>query len=414
MAEYSDWKEAKYQEKITKIFQILGTEFYTFLSDISEKRKLPKLNKDIDEKIVDIVKREYPSFFGDEGSRPDIYIETNKGNIIIFELKPGVDFNPIQLHNHHNNMKEWMEEEENIGKNYLGCIGIFNKDSERDELDFADDALFWIGWDSVYKSLNELKIQVLDNKLRNNIDRILSETPVIKLNDVLKQQLLRESEEDTLFNTIKSSVLVIEFMDQLIHQMNLERILKRYEKIDGNESAKILSDKVSDLYDSIKRTMEGVYKVKDYCAKIEYDEYNSWIRMILKNYRGGIDIEFKPLMIQAEDYIIIRLWMQSGSKYSMLKPLVKLYHENIDGFNEFQEILSENNISWYFKFGQGDPINVTKENMEMVEQRQFLPIYCDKKIFVYNKGQDEIYLEISETIPILENVYSTLLELSDS
>ena len=413
MSVVSDWKEAKYQEKLTQIFQIIGTDFYTFLSEISEKRKLPKLNKDIDEKIGEIVKREHPSFSGEEGSRPDIYLETNKGNILIFELKPGADFNPAQLQNHHNNMEEWMEEEENIGKNYLGCVGIFNRDSERDNLDFDEQNMFWIGWDSVYKALNELKIQILDSKLRNDIDRILSETPVIRLNDVLKQQLLRESKKENLFNTIKISVLVIEFMDQLNHQMNLEQILKRYEKIEGNESNKILSDKVSVLYESLKRTIDGVYKIKDYCAKIEVDEYSSWIRMILKNYRGGIDIEFKPLTIQAKDYLILRLWMQSGSKYSMLKPLVKLFHEKLEKFKEFEKILVENDVNWYCKFGSADPINVTKENMKIIEQRQFLPIYCEKKIYVFNKGQDEILSEISETIPILVDVYSTLLELAD-
>ncbi|MEA2032022.1 MAG: hypothetical protein U9N41_00350 [Euryarchaeota archaeon] len=75
-----DWKEKKFQEKLVQIFEIIGTNFYYILSNVSDKRILPDLDKEKDEKII-AVRREYPAFAGEQGSRPDIYIETNKGNV---------------------------------------------------------------------------------------------------------------------------------------------------------------------------------------------------------------------------------------------------------------------------------------------------------------------------------------------
>lgn len=404
-----DWKEQKFQEKLAQIFEIAGTDFYYILSKVSDKSTLPSLDKEKDEKIVR-VNQEYPTLTGDQGSRPDIYVETNKGNVIIFELKPADDYDEQQLDNHDSNMKKWIEEEDNKGKTYLGTVLILNRDSERDNLNFGSSAIYWIGWDNIYKALSELKINILDSKLRNDIDKILSVTPINKVNETLKNQLLRETEKSTLFNTIRTTVLVVELMDQLKSQMNLEEMLKKYEPIEGNEAHNELTEKVNVLFNSIWKAISKEFQTRDYCAKIERSDYNELVTLRLKDWRGWIEINFKPHINQAHDYLIVRLYMQSGKKYSMLTPLIALYRDNLQKFEEIEKSFEDNKVSWYCKYGNSPPINVEKKNISEIEQREYLPIYCDKKIKIYGRETDEIYTDIAETIPILVDVYLLLLD----
>lgn len=404
-----DWKEQKFQEKLTQILEIIGTDFYHILSTVSEKRKLSILDKDKGETIT-IVKREYPTFLGEQGSRPDIYLETNKGNIIVLELKPNEDYDEEQLKKHDKNMKKWIEEEENKGKAYQGTTLILNKDSERDDLQLGYESISWIGWDSIYKSLTELKINILDSQLRNSIDKILTETPVNKLNETLKNQLLRETEKSSLFNAIRTTVLVVELMDQLKSQMNLEEILKRYEPIKGTESHKEVTDKSRVLFNSLLKAVTKEFLVKDYSAKIEKSEYSDFITLRLKEWRGWIELDLRPLINKAQNSILLRLYMQSGPKYSLLKPLINLYHTNIQKFEEIEKTFQEKGIKWYCQFGSSPPIIVNKKNMPDIEKRALSPIYCDKKIKVYGRETDEIYTDIAELIPILVDVYQLLLD----
>lgn len=403
-----NWKEQKFQEKLAQILEIIGTDFYYIFSEISEERELPFLDKDKDEKIIN-VKREFPTFQGEQGSRPDIYLETNKGNIIVFELKPNENFDENQIENHDQNMKNWVKEDENKGKVYKGVILLLNRDSERDNLNFKNNNIFWTGWDSIYKALTELKINILDSTLRNDIDRILSETPVIKLNETLKNQLLRETDKSSIFKTIRTTVLVIELMDQLKSQMGLEEILKRYEPIKGIESHKEITEKSGVLFNSIFKAINNEFQDKDYCAKIEKSDYNDWITLNLIEWRGYIDIDFRPFLNHAEDNVLVKLYMQSGKKNSMLKPLINLFHNDLQKFEEIEKKFKDSNIEWYCQFGASSPINVEKKNMTEIEQREFLPIYCDKKIRIYERETDEIYSDIAEVIPNFITTYLQLL-----
>ena len=410
MEQNIDWKEQKFQEKLSQLFEIIGTDLYSTLSNISENITIPKIQIDKGEKIT-TVKREYPSFFGDQGSRPDIYIETNKGNVMAFELKPSDIYDNDQMIRHDENMKKWITEEENQGKTYLGTILLLNKDSERDKIKFESETIFWLGWDSVYKSLSDLKINSIDSKLRNEIDTILSETPINKLNEVLKNQLLRESDESKLFQLIKNTVLIIELMDQLKTQMGLEKLLEKYEPINGNENHKEFTEKTEVLYSTILKSIKSEYESKEYVIKFETNDYNDYFIIHLKDWRGYLTIDFRPLLNEAKDYILVREYLQSGKKYSLLKPLIKLFNERKDVFEEIENTFKDNNINWFCKFGSSAPIKISKETIEVIKEREFLPIYCDKKIDVLNKEPDEVLGEVIEIIPKLVDLYTKLLEI---
>ena len=191
--------------------------------------------------------------------------------------------------------------------------------------------------------------------------------------------------------------------------MDLERILKKYEPIKGTDSHQELTEKVGVLYNSILKAIENEFGEKDYCVKIEASEYNELITLRLKDWRGLADIDFRPLINQAKDNILVSLRMQSGSKYSMLKPLINLYKNKPEEFEEIENKFKDSNIEWYCRFGASQPISLEKKNMAIIEKRQFLPIYCDKNIKVFTRETDDIYGEVAETIPILVDVYLKLL-----
>ena len=409
MEQTIDWKEQKFQEKLSQIFEIIGTDFYSVLSNISEQNNIPKLQIEKGEKIITI-KREYPTLFGEKGSRPDIYIETNKGNVIAFELKPSDFYDDDQLIRHDENLKKWITDEENQGKTYLGTILILNKDSERDKIKFESETIFWLGWDNVYKSLSDLKINTIDSKLRNEIDKILSETPVNKLNEILKNQLLRESDESNLFQLIKNTVLIIELMDQLKTQMGLEKLLEKYEPINGNENHKEFTEKTEVLYTTILKGIRSEFEKEEFVVKIETTDYSDYFTIHLIKWRGNIIVDFRPLLNEAKDYILVREYLQSGPKYSLLKPLIKFFNKDRDIFEEVESVFKSIGVDWYCKFGSSDPIKISKDTIDVIKEREFLPIYCDKKINILNKEQDEILGEVIETIPKLVDLYTKLLE----
>ena len=54
--------------------------------------------------------------------------------------------------------------------------------------------------------------------------------------------------------------------------------------------------------------------------------------------------------------------------------------------------------------------NCREKKYSVIKEREFLPIYCEKKMAIYNREHDEIYSEIAETVPILVDLYLLLLE----
>ena len=199
-------------------------------------------------------------------------------------------------------------------------------------------------------------------------------------------------------------------MDQLKTQMGLEKLLKKYEPINGKENHKEFTEKTEVLYSTILKSIKTEFESKEFVIKIETTEYSDYFTIHLKDWRGYLNIDFRPLLNEAKDFILVSEYLQSGKKYSLLKPLIKLFSEKRDVFEEVESIFKSIDVNWYCKFGSSDPIKISKDTIEVIKEREFLPIYCDKKINILNKEPDEILGEVIETIPILVDLYTKLLE----
>lgn len=402
--ENEDWKEKKFQEKLLQLFELVNIDFYGYIFENAEGKGLPELK---DEKFIEI-KPEYPSSFGDTGSRPDIFIETNKSKCLVFELKPDENYNEQQLINHDKNMKEWCVQND---KEYLMTILIANLDSERDDIKFPEDSIKWIGWDIIYRALEDLKINKLDPDIRSNIDKIFKEVSLAKLSTVLKQTLLGETEGSELFNALKLSVLVTELKGQLYTQMNLEDVLKKYEPITGSESHKVFSDKANILFRSVEKAFRKEFESYNHVIKIETGEYLDHFESILTDWTGFIDVDFRSLKNNSEDKIDIILRLRSGKKYSLLKILVTLYNENRTEFEELLQSLTNEGIEVYAQFGSGEKIDFTsKDGMDQVRERTFMPVYAKKSIPVFNKERDTINNSTIETSKTFLRTFKILFD----
>ncbi|WP_456450100.1 hypothetical protein [Palaeococcus sp. (in: euryarchaeotes)] len=402
--ENEGWKEKKFQEKLIQLFKLVNIDFFEYIIENAEGKNLPLIR---DEKFID-VRPEYPTFSGDAGSRPDIYLETNKGKCLVFELKPDKNYDETQLINHDNNMKKWAEENK---KEYLATILIANLDSENDKITFPSSTIKWIGWDIVYRALEDLKINKLDPEIRSSIDRILSEIPLAKLNTELKKSLLGEAEDSQLYQALKLSILVSELKEQLYLQMNLEDILKKYEPITGDESHKVFSDKSNILFKSIEKAIRNEFEKDDYVLRIEASEYLDYITIHLSDWTGYIDVDFRDLKNKSEDKIKVILYLKSGKKYSLLKTLVTLYDENRTEFDNILQNLTSEGAEVYAKFGSGEKIDVSsKDGINEVRDRTFMPIYVEKTVSVFNKERDIINNNIIETVKRFLEVFKTLFD----
>lgn len=399
-----DWKEKKFQEKIVQLLDLVNIDFYQNIFENAEGKGLPDVK---DEKFIKI-RAEYPTSFGDVGSRPDIYVETNKGKCFVFELKPDKYYDEQQLINHDTNMKEWVAHN---NKQYLATILIANLDSEHDDIEFSEKDIKWIGWDIIYRALEDLKINKLDPDIRSNIDKIFKEVPLAKLSTILKQSLLGEAEESELFNALKLSVLVTELRDQLHTQMGLEDILKKYEPISGNETHKIFSDKANVLFKSVEKAFRSEFENYEHAIKIETGEYLDRFELILTDWAGFIDVDFRALKNQSKDRIDLILRLRSGKKYSLLKTLVTLYDENRTQFDDLLQGLTDEGIEVFAQFGGGEKIDIpAKEGMEQVRDRTYMPVYAKKGIPVFNKERDTINNNVIETTKILLRTFKTLFD----
>jgi len=389
--EIEDWKEKKFQEKLLQLFNLVNMDFYDYIYENSEGRGLRDLK---DERLISI-KSEYPSAFGEGGSRPDIFLETNKGNCFVFELKPDASFSEEQLLNHDTNLKKWCDEN---NRHYISTILIANLDSEQDEIAFTEKTIKWIGWDIIYRALEDLKINKLDPDIRTNIDKIFQEVPLAKLSTVLKQSLLGEGEGSELFYALKLSVVVSELKEQLYSQMNLDELLRKFEPITGNENHKIFSDKANILFKSVEKSFRKEFESNEYVIKIETGDYSANLTSHLTDWTGAIEVDFRALKNNSEDRIDVVLRLRSGKKISLLKILVNLYDESRTVFDELIQSLINEGADVYAQFGSAEKIDITvKEGMDQVRERIFMPVYIKKSIPVFNKERDAINNSIIET-----------------
>jgi len=396
--EVEEWREKEFQQNLYEVLRDQRKDFYQILFEIAKDtgKDLPKLHDDED---IRIVKTEYPDLLG---SRPDIFVQTSQDRLFCFELKTGEDFDVQQLKRHDLGLRDWCAESERKGYNYIGTILLLNRSSSDTVGLPPDTQTYWIGWDVVYQAMKNLLESKMHSVIRENIDKILGQTPLDEIRDKIKNSLLEP--DNVLYENLKEAILTNEFLNVIHSQMGLEAKLKKYKPISDEDSIQDYKNKLSILKRNIERFMkryvEEIKKEDEWAAYNDYYDQERILRIWLEH---GIRLEVNFKLLQdALDALGVKLYIQSAKEKNGplelgLLPLLKKEGTEIRNMADRWK-----KIGYSLEDSSANP--VTKENADEYLQK-IKPILLKEEIQVFGRESDKIIDDVKQFFYMAMELY---------